>query len=62
LPETTFQDTGLGDETFPYEFTLGAPLCQDCRFKFNLRVVAPCCDCAGHHETQRSYFQELYWG
>ena len=62
--KTTFkkEDTGLDyDETFPYEFTLGSPICWYCRFKYNEKEVAPCSDCAGFYNTQRSYFQEFNW-
>jgi len=64
MSQTTFkkEDTGMDyDETFPYEETSRVPLCWDCRFRYNLPQVAPCCDCAGLYDTGRSYFQEFNW-
>jgi hypothetical protein len=49
------------DEVYVYEETLGAPDCWHCRYKYRLRQIAPCCDCAGHSDTGRSYFQEFCW-
>jgi hypothetical protein len=63
MPEKTFQDTGLGDETFPYVQTDAIPCCLDCRYRYNLPVVPPCYDCNGITlpGTGHSYFQEMTW-
>lgn len=62
-PAKTFLDTGLGDEIFEYEVTDDVSLCIECRFRYNLAEVAPCCDCNGlqNPATGRDYFQYLYW-
>jgi hypothetical protein len=62
MSETLFKDTGLGNEIFTYEFTLGCPNCSECQLQFNYPQVAPCNDCAGYKETNRSYFKEKTWG
>jgi len=53
------EDTGMDyNEIFKYEKTDHVDLCYNCRFKWNLSVVAPCNDCNGYHDTGRNYFQE----
>lgn len=54
-----FLNTGDGHEVFSYEETDNISSCWDCKFKWNIPEVAPCCDCNGAgHENWRDYFQE----
>jgi len=53
-----FLNTGVGNEEFEYEETDTIPNCMNCRFRYNLSVVAPCFDCNGYYDTGRSYFTE----
>lgn len=62
MPKTTFkkQDTGMDyDEIFDYEETDNVNLCCDCRFQYNICMVAPCNDCNGYKDTGKNYFDKM---
>jgi hypothetical protein len=58
-----FLGTGGGHEVFSYELSDDIPHCSECKFQYNMKLVAPCFDCNGNAlcENGRSYLQEKTW-